>query len=295
MATDHAFDEAVKGCTGVIHTATPVMKELDPNIAIPMVVKGTTVSATSLTPTSNYFSKQLQEAMKAAAGAGIKRFVLTSSSTAASDPIPNVVFNIDTTTWNESSIKAAWAPPPYEGARRKKDVYSASKTEGERAAWNFVKSDGQGMVLNCVLPNANIGEILSIEHQGWPSTAGWVRSIWSGFTGEGDEFVKDVEPQYYINVDDDAKVHVAALIFKDVEGERLFSFAHPFNWNTFLALFRKMYPDREFIDDLEGLGEDKSIVANERAEELLKRLNGGKGWASLEESVRPLTKILAGQ
>lgn len=277
MAADGAFDEAVKGCTGFIHTATPVMQIQDPNIAVPMVVKGVT------------------NAMIAAAEEGIKRFVLTSSSTAAASPIPNKVFNIDPSVWNEDAVKAAWAPPPYEGTQRKLDVYSASKTQGEQAAWEFSKTKGADMVLNCILPNMNVGEILSIEHQGYPSTMSWIKALWGGFSGPGEEDLSKNPPQYYINVDDNAIVHVAALILKDVKGERLFTFAYPYSWNDLLAVFRRMYPNKKFIDDIEGLGEDKSIVANERAEELLKRMNGGKGWASLEESVKPLTEILAAQ
>lgn len=275
MAKEGAFDEAVKGCAGVIHTATPVMSINDPNVAIPMVVAG------------------VVNALKAAAAIGIKRFVYTSSSTAAASPQPNKVFNIDPTVWNEDAVKAAWAPPPYDGVQRKLDVYSASKTQGEQAAWEFVKSpQSNGITLNCILPNMNIGEILSIEHQGYPSTMGWIKALWDGFSGEGEAELKDNPPQYYINVDDNAAVHVAALIYKDVEGERLFTFANPYSWNTLLALLRKMYPDKSFIEDIEGLGEDKSIVANERAEELLKRISG-HGWIGLEESLRPLTDVLA--
>jgi nucleoside-diphosphate-sugar epimerase len=275
MAKEGAFDEAVKGCAGVIHTATPVMSINDPNVAIPMVVAGVT------------------NALKAAAAAGIKRFVYTSSSTAAASPQPNKVFNIDPTVWNEDAVKAAWAPPPYDGVQRKLDVYSASKTQGEQAAWEFVKSpQSTGITLNCVLPNMNIGEILSIEHQGYPSTMGWIKALWYGFSGEGEAELKDNPPQYYINVDDNAAVHVAALIYEDVKGERLFTFAKPYSWNTLLALLRKIYPEKRFIEDIEGLGEDKSIVANERAEELLKRISG-HGWIGLEDSVRPLTDVLA--
>lgn len=252
------------------------MQMQDPNIAIPMVIAGTV------------------NALKAAAAADIKRFVLTSSSTAAASPQPDKVFNIDAETWNNDAVKAAWAPPPYEGVQRKLDVYSASKTEGERAAWDFVRNDhtAKGMVLNCVLPNMNIGEILSIEHQGYPSTMGWIKALWGGFSGPGEADLKDNPPQYYINVDENATVHVVALICADVVGERLFTFARPYGWNDLLGIFKKRYPDRKFIADIEGLGEDKSIVANGRAEELLKRVKG-KGWEGLEESVAVLTDKLA--
>ncbi|CAI6337888.1 unnamed protein product [Periconia digitata] len=105
MAAKGAFDEAVRGVSGFIHTATPVMQIQDPNIAVPTVVEGT------------------KNALQSAVKAGIKRFVLTSSSTAASSPIPNKVFTMDEKTWNEVAVKNAWAPPPYDGVQRRLDVY----------------------------------------------------------------------------------------------------------------------------------------------------------------------------
>ncbi|KAF2732795.1 NAD(P)-binding protein [Polyplosphaeria fusca] len=274
MSAPHAFSSAVQGCAGVIHTATPVMSLQDPNIAIPMVISGTV------------------NALSAAADAGIKRFVLTSSSTAAASPVPNKVFPINPDVWNEEAVKAAWAPPPYDGVQRKLDVYAASKTQGEQAAWEFVREKAPHMVLNCVLPNANMGEILSVEHQGYASTMGWVKALWGGFGGEGEGELEENAPQYYVNVDDDAMVHVAALVCEDVRGERLFAFAAPYSWNDLLGVFRRRYPGKTFIEDIPGLGEDKSVVANERAEELCKRLKG-RGWEGLEESVAFLTDKLA--
>jgi nucleoside-diphosphate-sugar epimerase len=273
MAVDGAFDQAVQGCAGMIHTATPVMKEIDPNVAIPTVIAGAT------------------NAIKAAAQAGVKRFVLTSSSTAAASPQPNRVFKIDSSVWNTSAVEAAWAPPPHEGVQRKLDVYSASKTQGEQAAWEFMNKEKPDLVLNCILPNMNIGEILSIEHQGYPSTMAWIKALWGGFIGEGEKDFADNPPQYYVNVGNNAMVHVAALIFEDVKSERLFTFTYPYSWNDMLAIFRKLYPDKTFMADIPGLGEDNCIVANARAKALLTRMKRS-GWTSLEDSVRFLTDRL---
>lgn len=269
MAAPGAFDDAVKGASGFIHTATPVMVSYDPNEGIPLVVNGTL------------------NALKAATNEpSVKRFVLTSSSTAAASPKPNVEFVIDGNTWNEEAVKAAWAPPPYEGEQRKLDVYSASKTQGEEAAWKYVKENKPGFVLNTVLPNCNMGLVLSPEHQGAPSTVGWIKALWNEFKGQ--EKLAVNPPQYYVNVQDTARVHVGALIFPDVQGERLLDFAYPFNWNDILAEFRKLFPDRQFMDDMPGLGKDLSKVANQRAEEIVKRF-GRPGWTNLEDTIRDAT------
>ena len=91
-----------------------------------------------------------------------------------------------------------------------------------------------------------------------------------------------------VNVQDNARCHVAALLSSDVNNERLFTFAHPYNWNDILAILRKLYPEQKFMDDIPNLGRDLSKVSNGRAEELVRRF-GRPGWTSLEESVADAT------
>ena len=91
---------------------------------------------------------------------------------------------------------------------------------------------------------------------------------------------------------DDAILHVAALIHPDVKDERIFGFATPYNWSLFLSIFRKLYPQKEFIADIPGEGQDLSKVPNEKALHLLKEL-GQDGWTSLEDSLRANTEDLA--
>lgn len=265
MGDPGAFDEAVKGAAGYIQMATPVMESYDPNVAVPNVVDG------------------VLNGLKAAASEpSIKRFVMTSSSTAAVSPQPNKEFSVTPETWNDEVVKQAWKPP-YEGVQKRLDVYTATKTESEKAAWKWIKENKPNFVLNAVLPNANMGKVLSPEYQGAPSTVGWIKALWNGF--EGQEDLKENPPQYFVNVQDTARVHVGALLYPDVNNERLFAWAAPYNWNDILAILRNLYPDRKFIEDIPDLGRDLSKVSNERAEEIVKRF-GGPGWTSLEDSIR---------
>ena len=107
----------------------------------------------------------------------IKRFVYTSSSTAATSPKPNEVFDITTDTWNEEVIKKAWASPPYE-ADRAGIVYGASKCEAEKALWKAVKEKKPHFVCNAILPNLNIGNIL-VKNQP-ASSGGFVKFLYDG-------------------------------------------------------------------------------------------------------------------
>ena len=98
-------------------------------------------------------------------------------------------------------------------------------------------------------------------------------------------------PEYYIDVQDDALLHVAAAIHPDVQSERIFAFAEPVNGDRVLAILRKLYPTRSFPEDFSA-GEDKSeIVPRKRAEALLRSM-GRDGWTSLENSIRRNTEDL---
>ena len=92
----------------------------DPNNVIPAAISGAI------------------NALKAAySEKSVQRFVFTSSSAAAVISAPNKVGTIVTEqTWNETMVQQAWADPPYT-RERAGAVYSASKTEAERAVWKY--------------------------------------------------------------------------------------------------------------------------------------------------------------
>ncbi|KAL8991716.1 MAG: hypothetical protein Q9169_007718, partial [Polycauliona sp. 2 TL-2023] len=143
MAQSGAYDEACKGVTGIAHVASDMSDSPDPNIVIPSVIAGT-----------------LNALSAASKSSSITRFVFTSSSTAILIPILNKSFTITTDQWNDAAVAKAWDPPPY-NPDRAFTVYAASKTEAERECWKYVREQKPGFVLNAVLPNLNMGAILS--------------------------------------------------------------------------------------------------------------------------------------
>lgn len=58
-------------------------------------------------------------------------------------------------TWNETAINAAWDKNTPEEARGFL-VYVASKAEGERAAYNWVKKNKPSFTFNSVLPDFTV-------------------------------------------------------------------------------------------------------------------------------------------
>ncbi|KAF2797416.1 NAD(P)-binding protein [Melanomma pulvis-pyrius CBS 109.77] len=266
MTVEGCYDEAVKGTSGFVHVASP-LSGTDPYVAIPTAVNG-----------------GLNAVKACAKEPSITRVVFTSSSIASTFPKPNVEFSIDESSYNEVGIKKGWNHPKDEPEYLKGlYMYAALKTETEKALWKWVGEHKPGFVFNSVLPNANFGKVLIPKHQGTPSTIEWAKGA---FTGENfDMLSKVITPQWYVDPIDTALIHVSALIYSDVASERLFAFAEPFNFNNILAVYRKLFPGRDFPADVEGMGVDKCKVPNQRALEVLGWVKEGRGWTGLEESL----------
>lgn len=262
MSQPGAFDSACEGVSGIAHLASDVTLSPNPNQVIPTVIAGAVNAASA-----------------AAKNKDVKRFVYTSSSTAITEPRINVDYSVTIDQWNEDSVKKAWAPPPYT-EERSFNVYAASKTQAEQELWTFVEKERPGFVLNTVLPNFNMGSILSDQQSA--STGALVKSLYE--TGELG-FWGSFPPQWMVNVRDTARLHVAALIDPEVEGQRILAYAESFNNNDVLGVMRRLYPEKKIPDDEEGLGRDLSRLDNKPGEELLKKF-GREGWTNLEESVR---------
>lgn len=98
--------------------------------------------------------------------------------------------------------------------------------------------------------------------------------------------------EYFIDVRDTGRLHVAAAVLPGIESERIFGAAAPFNGDSLLEMLRKLYPGRKFPDNFMGGRYLHDIVPRARAEKLLKYL-GSEGWVSLEDSVRANTEDLA--
>lgn len=195
-------------------------------------------------------------------------------------PVPNKEVQVTVDSWDNEAVDAAWnkpgssiGPNPFPFI-----VYAASKTEGEKAFWKYVKENKPHYTVNTVLPNMNIGHILGV---GGP-TGSVIPKLYEG----NKEFFPQ---QYYINVTDNARLHlIPALLDRDVQNERIFAFADQFNWTDLVDAIVKARPAAKeklakFRDENEE--RDLSKVPNELGAKLLTKWFGQDGYTSLEESV----------
>jgi hypothetical protein len=81
----------------------------------------------------------------------------------------------------------------------------------------------------------------------------------------------DSAAEWFINVRDDARLHVAAMLDASLSTERFFAFAEPYNWIDILAVIRELRPGRQVPEDFPNLPRDLSTVDNELGKELLKK------------------------
>lgn len=135
LTSPNGWDEAAAGCDYVLHVASPLgtgaVKDPD-ELVIPA-------------------REGALNALRAAAKAGVKRVVLTSSVAAAVGKDPDGI--TDETQWTDLS-------------EPKVHPYRHSKTLAEQAAWDFIAAEGKGMELATVLPSMVIGPVMTAENLG---------------------------------------------------------------------------------------------------------------------------------
>lgn len=264
LAASGAWDEAVEGVEGIVHVAGDMSFDADPNKVITPFVNGV---------------RNLLEA--AAKESSVKRFVLTSSNRAVWNPVFGKDLTITPTMWNEVAVRDAWHPAPYE-ADRIWDVYSALKTQSEQEIWGFQREKSPIFIINSVLPCLVAGPILHPKLSG--STGKMVLDTWKD--PDHYDFLRQFGASWFVDVEDTALLHIAALTQEDVRNERLFGWAETFNYNTLLSVFRQLGPSKSWPADDPFQEHDLSKVNTKREVELLKRLGQTGGWTSFADSVR---------
>ena len=193
LARDAGWADAVRGCTYVLHVASPFPNQVPEHEdeLIKPAMEGTL------------------RVLKAAADAGVRRVVVTSSLAAISGghPVDN------SRVYSEDDWSIVERCPPY----------PKSKTLAERAAWDFVASlDGEAPMELCVInPGAVLGPVLNRHY----STSGEiVRKLMAkelpgtakiGFS--------------WVDVRDVAAAHTAAMTAPGAAGQR-FCCAIEFGW-----------------------------------------------------------------
>lgn len=255
-------EAAIKDVAGIAHIAVNTQLSPNPEPYIPQTIEET-----------------LTVLRAAQAEKSVQSVVLTSSSMAA--VVWGAKGKISKDAYNEEYIKLAW-DSSFEHPAKMFFVYAAAKAEAEKAAWDYVQKEKPHYTVNTVLPSCNFGPSVVYEKQGHASTGGWPKALYDSDLS----MISTVPPQYFIDVRDTAKLHIGALVDTKTSNERLWGFAEPYNWNSVLAIFRKLWPQKQFINDLPDLARDESTAPTESALEVLRSVFGQDQWTSLETALK---------
>jgi dihydroflavonol-4-reductase len=196
LSADEGWAEAVAGCAFVIHGASP-------------------------TPSGNQVTEEdwIRPAvdgnlrvLRAARDAGVRRVVLTSASGAIIAGHTSRSQPFDETDWSDLTGKV-WP-------------YQKSKTLSERAAWDFIKSEGGDLELAAVNPTAVMGPVLGSDY------SHSVRIIKDLL--EGQPAVPKINSGF-VDVRDVADLHVRAMIDPAAKGQRFLATAGESLWMVDVA------------------------------------------------------------
>ncbi|KAI3409149.1 Epimerase domain-containing protein [Psidium guajava] len=207
LMKEGSFDGAIMGCTGVFHTASPVLKpSRDPKAKI-------------LEPAIEGTLNVLRSCKK---NPNLRRVVLTSSSStvrARDDFDPNVP--LDESTW--SSIELC---------ERLQLWYALSKTLAEKAAWEFC--DENKIDLVTVLPAFLIGPSLP------PDLCSTASDVLGLLEGETEKFQWHGR-MGYVHIDDVARCHILVYEERSARGRYICS-AVVMDNNELVSFLSSRYP-----------------------------------------------------
>lgn len=196
LMRDAGWPEALAGCSFVLHVASPLGggAKLDRDALVAPARDGTL------------------RVLRFAKQAGIRRVVMTSAAAAARAPLAS----------GRVSDETIWADPE----DPQFDAYRRSKILAERAAWDFMRREGQGMELVTILPGAVFGPVLSADNLGSVD-------IIKGLV-EGRPPAMPRLGFWVVDVRDLAQLHVRALSQPEAAGQRYIA-AGEFLWMEEMA------------------------------------------------------------
>jgi dihydroflavonol-4-reductase len=197
---------AAEGCTYIIHPASPTPGH------------NATTEEEFVTPAVN----GVLFVLRAAKAAGVKRVVLTSAFGAVG------MGTNKTTPYTEDDWTDLNAELPF---------YQRSKTLAEKAAWEYIATEGKGLELAVVNPVGVLGPVLDADY------SHSIRSIHTLLNGE----MKGLPKMSfgYVDVRDVADLHVRAMTHANANGERFLAVAgKAISMLDIARILREAFPEK---------------------------------------------------
>lgn len=208
LGRDTGWEEAMEGVEAVLHVASPIPANL-PRNAEELIIPARDGAL---------------RVLKAARSAGIKRVVMTSSMAA-------VAYG-----WGENRpvllTEEDWSNPDN---LKDNTAYTRSKTIAERAAWDYVNGEGEGLELTTINPSLVLGPVMGGD---FSASLEIITQLLSGKLPAVPRMGFQV-----VDVRDVAEAHILALE-KDVAIGQRYLVADDFFWMSDVAdILREAFPD----------------------------------------------------
>jgi nucleoside-diphosphate-sugar epimerase len=200
LSSDTRWNDAVSDCTYVLHVASPTPKvnyKHEDEMIIPA-------------------QEGVLQVLRASRDAGVKRVVLTSAIGAVVYGHPNQTTPFDEHTWTNTANAPA---------------YQKSKTLAERAAWEFIRKEGNGLELAAINPVTVMGPVLG------PDYSHSIHLIKNLLTGKMPGCPKINSG--FVDVRDVADLHLRAMESPAANGERFIATAGESIWLVAVAKILK--------------------------------------------------------
>jgi nucleoside-diphosphate-sugar epimerase len=198
LTSDAGWAQAVAGCEYVLHVASPLpptVPKHEDDLIVPARDGALRV-------------------LRAARDAGVKRVVLTSSFAAIGYGYKPRSASFDETSWTDLDGEDV-AP------------YPKSKTLAERAAWDFIAKEGDGLELSVVNPVAVFGPVLGPDYS---ASILLVQRLLDGALPGSPKLCFGV-----VDVRDVVDLHIRAMTLAAAKGERFLAVAGDFLWMRDIA------------------------------------------------------------
>jgi nucleoside-diphosphate-sugar epimerase len=252
---------------------------------VSVILTTSLIDASQTTP-EPYVSKSVDIALASLRAVSrcpaVQSVVVTSSAWAVATPHVDVREVLTESDYNEEAIRLVYdevvTDPTYRGFL----IIMAANVKKEKAMWDFVGETKPSWRFNTLLVDTVFGNIVSVADQGFPSTASLLN---------GPEAARAASfyltPQWFVDVQDVAKLHVAAATRTDISSERIFAYGQRYTWKAITGILQNCRPEAEWTTGInENEGECLVEVPNERGADILRSMGHAQGWTDLKTSVR---------
>ncbi|KAI5456165.1 hypothetical protein BGZ63DRAFT_367555 [Mariannaea sp. PMI_226] len=222
MSASNAFDEAVKGVDGVIHTASPFILgaiDYEKELFQP-AIQGTT---------------SILEAIQKN-NPSVSRVIITSSFASIVDPTQGQRpgYTYTEADWNPVAGKE-------DGSANPVVAYLASKTLAEQAAWKFVEDKKPNFSISTICPPMVYGPVAHrVDNVKLLNTSS--ADIYRLFNGSEKE-VPDTGFHAFADVRDVAEAHLLAFEKPEAAGQRYLIATGQYTYQRICDIIREKFPE----------------------------------------------------